>query len=72
MVRSLFAGTLMRIVWKLFVLVTGVFIIVYIAATTQNFLVLGVLGIVISAALSSEVRRILADIWRADFFRLKP
>lgn len=71
-IRGVFAGSWSRVLWKLLVLVVGTFLVVYIVSTTGSYLVMAVVGIIVTIALSSTVRKIAMDIWRGAFWTFKP
>ncbi len=69
-VRGIFAGTTGRVLWKLLVLVGGGLAIYYATVVTSSYFVMAIVGIIVSIALSSTVRKAVMDIWRMDFYRL--
>jgi hypothetical protein len=69
-VRRIFAGPLGRILWKLFALVAGAFLILWLVSASGYFAA-AVAGIVLSVVLSSTIRSILRDIWNARFLTIK-
>ena len=69
-IGNIFRGSLGWVAWKLFVLVVGGLLVVYAVSVTSSYLVMAMVGIVVTLALSSTVRKIVLDIWYRRFLRV--
>lgn len=69
-VRGMLSGSLGRVLWKLLVLVIGGFAIYYATAVTSSYIVMAVVGIIVTLAVSRTVREAAMDIWYMNFMRL--
>lgn len=67
-VRAFFRGTAVDVLWKAFVLVMLGLLLLALAAASPGFFVAFVIGAVLSAVLSDDIRAIVSDVWHRNFW----
>lgn len=73
--RSFFSAPLWLILWRAFIIIGGAIFLAYLLVITSGWLISGLItalvGVIVVAAFSREVRKVLVDLFRAKFHWLR-
>lgn len=67
-IKRFFSGPAGDVLWKLFVVAAGGFLLFFILAMNPGFFVAALVGMILSVVFSDNIRAFVSDVWHRDFW----
>lgn len=67
-VKTFFSGTIADVLWKSLVIVVGGTALLLLMAASPGFFIAFIVGAILSAVLSDDIRAFVSDVWHRNFW----